>query len=34
VPEGAFGDWARVSIGTKEEMDLFFGEMAKILGKT
>ena len=34
VPEGAYGDWARVSIGTKEEMDLFFGEMAKILGKT
>ena len=34
VPEGASGDWARVSIGTKEEMDLFFGEMANILGKT
>lgn len=34
VPEGAYGDWARVSIGTKEEMDLFFGEMQKLLGKT
>lgn len=34
VPEGAFGEWARVSIGTKEEMDLFFSEMSKILGKT
>ncbi len=34
VPEGAYGDWARVSIGTKEEIDLFLGEMAKILGKT
>jgi histidinol-phosphate aminotransferase len=34
VPEGAYGDWARVSLGTKEEMDVFFGEMARILGKT
>lgn len=34
VPEGAYGDWARVSIGTKEEMDVFLGEFAKILGKT
>lgn len=34
VPEGAYGDWARVSIGTKEEIDLFLGEMSKILGKT
>lgn len=34
VPEGAYGDWARVSLGTKEEMDLFFGELAKLLGKT
>lgn len=34
VPEGAYGDWARVSIGTKEEMDIFFGELAKLLGKT
>jgi histidinol-phosphate aminotransferase len=34
VPEGAYGDWARVSIGTKEEMDIFFGEMQKLLGKT
>lgn len=34
VPEGAYGDWARVSIGTKEEMDIFLGEFAKILGKT
>lgn len=28
VPEGAYGDWARVSLGTKDEMDIFFGEMA------
>ena len=34
VPEGAYGDWARVSIGTREEMDLFLSEIAKILGKT
>lgn len=34
VPEGAYGDWARVSIGTKEEMDIFFGEMEKLLHKT
>lgn len=34
VPEGAYGDWARVSIGTKEEMDVFFGEMQKLLHKT
>lgn len=34
VPEGAYGEWARVSIGTKEEMDLFLGEISKILGKT
>ncbi len=34
VPEGAYGDWARVSLGTKEQMDLFFGEMQKLLGKT
>ena len=34
VPEGAYGDWARASIGTKEEMDIFLGEFAKILGKT
>ena len=34
VPEGAYGDWARVSLGTKEEMDLFLGELAKLLGKT
>ncbi len=34
VPEGAYGDWARVSIGTREEMDLFLGEFARILGKT
>ncbi|HEY0944409.1 MAG TPA: histidinol-phosphate transaminase [Opitutaceae bacterium] len=34
VPEGAYGDWARVSIGTKEEMDLFLGELTKALGKT
>lgn len=34
VPEGAYGEWARVSIGSKEEMDLFLGEISKILGKT
>ncbi len=34
VPDGAYGEWARVSIGTKEEMDLFFGELQKLLGKT
>lgn len=34
VPEGAYGEWARVSIGTKEDMDLFLGEISKILGKT
>ena len=28
------GDWCRVSLGTKEEMDLFLGELAKLLGKT
>lgn len=34
VPEGAYGEWARVSLGTREEMDLFLGEFARILGKT
>lgn len=34
VPEGTYGNWCRVSIGTKEQMDLFLGELAKILGKT
>jgi len=28
------GDWTRVSLGTREEMDMFIGELAKILGKT
>jgi histidinol-phosphate/aromatic aminotransferase/cobyric acid decarboxylase-like protein len=34
VPEGAYCDWARVSIGTREDIDLFRGEMTKIMGKT
>jgi histidinol-phosphate aminotransferase len=34
VPEGTYGNWCRVSIGTKEQMDLFLGELARILGKT
>jgi histidinol-phosphate/aromatic aminotransferase/cobyric acid decarboxylase-like protein len=34
VPEGAYCDWARVSIGTREDIDLFRGEMAKIMSKT
>jgi histidinol-phosphate aminotransferase len=34
VPPGTYGDWARVSIGTKEEMELFLGELTRILGKT
>ena len=34
VPEGTCENWCRVSIGTKEQMDLFLGELAKILGKT
>ncbi len=29
-----YEDWVRVSIGTKEEMDLFLGALAKTLGKT
>lgn len=28
------GEWCRVSLGTKEEMDLFLGELSKMLGKT
>ena len=28
------GEWCRVSLGTKEEMDLFLGELTKMLGKT
>jgi histidinol-phosphate aminotransferase len=32
-PDGG-GDWTRVSLGTREEMDMFIGELAKILGKT
>ncbi len=34
VPEGTYAEWVRVSIGTKEQMDLFLGELAKALGKT
>jgi histidinol-phosphate aminotransferase len=34
VPEGTYGNWCRVSIGTKEQMDMFLGELARILGKT
>lgn len=34
VPEGSYDEWVRVSIGTKEDMDLFLGELAKALGKT
>ncbi|MEN9840239.1 MAG: hypothetical protein RL376_39, partial [Verrucomicrobiota bacterium] len=34
VPEGTFGDWARVSIGNQAEMEVFFGELEKILGKS
>lgn len=28
------GEWCRVSLGTKEEMDLFLGELNKLLGKS
>lgn len=28
------GTWCRVSLGTAEEMDLFLGELGKLLGKT
>ena len=34
VPDGTYGEWARVSIGTRDEMDLFLNEISKILGKT
>lgn len=34
VPEGSYAEWVRVSIGTKEEMDIFLGELTKILGKS
>jgi histidinol-phosphate aminotransferase len=34
VPEGTYSEWVRVSIGTKEDMDLFLGELSKALGKT
>lgn len=34
VAEGAYDDWSRVSLGTKEDMDIFLGELAKALGKT
>lgn len=32
--EADYKDWIRVSIGTKEDMDLFIGATASILGKT
>ncbi|HEY0944410.1 MAG TPA: histidinol-phosphate transaminase [Opitutaceae bacterium] len=32
--EQEYKDWVRVSIGTKEDMDLFLGATMKILGKT
>ncbi len=32
-PDGG-GDWTRVSLGTREEMDMFLTELSKILGKT
>ncbi|HKB89383.1 MAG TPA: histidinol-phosphate transaminase [Opitutaceae bacterium] len=34
VPPGMYSEWERVSIGTKEQMDLFFGELDKALGRT
>lgn len=34
VAEGEYEDWCRVSIGTKEQMDVFLGELSRILGKT
>ena len=34
VPAGTYGDWARVSIGSQAEMEVFFGELEKILGKS
>lgn len=34
TPEGMYDLWARVSIGTKEQMDRFLGELAVILGQT
>mgnify|MGYP002788776108 FL=1 len=34
VPEGTYQNWCRVSIGTKEQMDVFLGELSRILGKT
>jgi histidinol-phosphate/aromatic aminotransferase/cobyric acid decarboxylase-like protein len=32
--EAEYKDWIRVSIGTKEDMDLFLGATMSILGKT
>lgn len=32
--EAEYKDWVRVSIGTKEDMDLFIGATMSILGKT
>lgn len=32
--EEQYKDWVRVSIGTQEDMELFIGETAKILGKS
>ena len=34
VPEGTYELWARVSLGTQEQMDRFLGELANILGQT
>lgn len=34
VPEGTYGDWSRVSVGTREQMDVFLVELTRILGKT
>lgn len=32
--DGTWDDWSRVSIATKEDMDIFLSELAKALGKT
>lgn len=34
IEDGSFDEWSRVSISTKEDMDVFLGELAKALGKT
>ncbi len=33
-PAEGFADWARVSIGTQEEMEIFIGALHKVLNKT